>query len=231
MHPPKFNLFKTPRRPATVLGILMASAVFAASMAIGRIAAPAAPVFAACQSANQACQSDATKTAVVDVSNVTVGGGGTIVDLIEPSGATSWTISGYWGEAPGGNCTDVVENATVDVTWNGSTWVTSNFVGTAHINAAAACALWTCTNVGTHSYKYRLYVDVTDPIGAPTKHLRQVVFQATSVPNGTDYGAVTCAAGSSHTPAASSYSATDSGSFECTYNCSQTGTTLNIVYN
>lgn len=225
--PRTYRLWSRPLvRPSAALSVLFLAATVVGAAVTHRVVAPPL-VYAACQSANQSCGlGDSDKTAVVDAAYFIPGGSS--VTPVEPGSATTWSITAYWGEAPGGNCTDVTETATVDVSWNGSSWSTANFSGTTHITAAAACALSTC---GSHSSSYRLYVDVTDAWSLPAKNIRQVVFAATSVPNGTDFDSSTCVSGSSRTPTASSFTGTDSGSFECAYNCNATGATVNLTYN
>jgi hypothetical protein len=193
---------------------------------------PPAPVYAACQAANSGCigPGAATKTAVVDAAYVIPGG--SFVTPVEPTAATSWSIVAYWGRAPGGNCTDYTQTATVDVSWNGTNWVTANFAATADILQVGVCTLVSCTSSATHSSSYRLYVDINDPelTTGTSANLRQVVFTATTVPNGTDFDSSTCTTGSARTPTASSFAGTDSGPFECPFSCSATGATVTLTY-
>lgn len=213
-------------RPSAFFGTLFLAAVVAGGMATRSMVAPL-PVFAACHSANGTC-TPADKTAVADVAYYIPGSPS--VTPVEPNSTTAWTITAYWGQAAGlgVNCDDVTEQATVDVTWNGSTWSTANFNSAgANVKAAAVCALLTC---GSHSSSYRLYVNVNDPIMGGVYNLRQVVFVVNTVPNATDFDG-SCNAGSSHSPTASSFSGTDSGGFECAFDCNQTGTNVNITYN
>ncbi|MFN8575165.1 MAG: hypothetical protein U0132_24135 [Gemmatimonadaceae bacterium] len=225
---PFTSLFRH-RRPLVFLASLFFAATVASGTAV-RWMTPPAPVYAACHAANGNCTPN-DKTAVADVAYYIPGGSS--VTAVEPNSATSWSMTAYWGQAAGGgaNCDDHVSAATVDVTWNGSNWVASSFVASAdgHVNAVGVCALVTC---GSHSSSYRLYVNVDDPIiiaGNPY-NLRQVIFAATSVPTGTDHDG-TCTAGSSHSPTSGPFGGMDSGGFECTFDCNQTGTNVNITYN
>lgn len=214
------------RRPAAILTVLAVSAMLAGAVTTSWMAVPQVPVLAACQSANQGCGvGDVDKTAVVDAAYFIPGGSS--VTPVEPGAATTWTIAAHWGAAPPSNCNDYIEVAYVDVSWNGTAWATANFAGTTGITGVAVCALSTC---GSHSSTYRLYVDVVDPF-AGAFNLRQVIFTATTVPNGTDFDATTCALGSSRSPTAANFTSTDGGSFECAYNCSATGATVNLTYN
>ncbi|MFN8575111.1 MAG: hypothetical protein U0132_23865 [Gemmatimonadaceae bacterium] len=223
---PFTSLFRL-RRPLAILASLFFAATVAGGTAV-RWMTPPEPVFAACHAANGNCTPN-DKTAVADVAYYIPGSSS--VTAVEPNSATSWTITAYWGQAAGGgvSCDDHVSAATVDVAWNGSAWVTSSFVASAdgHVNAVGVCALVSC---GSHSSSYRLYVNVDDPIIGGLYNLRQVVFAATSVTNGTDHNG-SCATGTSHSPTASTFTGTDSGGFECTFDCNQTGTTVNITYN
>lgn len=220
------SFFRGLLRSSAALGALFLAAVVAGGVATRTMMTPA-PVFAACHAANGTCTLDPTKTASIDAAYIIPGGSS--VTPVEPGSTTSWTIDGYWGPAAGGaNCNDTVSQATVDVSWNGTNWVTSSFAGNGlYFNGIGVCALVTC---GSHSSSYRLYVDLFDPEPGGN-NLRQVVFTAVTVPNGTDFDGSTCALGSSRTPTASSFNATDSGSFECAFNCNGTGATLNITYN
>lgn len=215
-------------RPSAIIGTLFLATVVASGVATRSMVTPL-PVFAACQAANGSCGLDLTKTAVVDVAYFIPGGSS--VTPIEPTAATTIQIDAYFGR-PSGNCTDIIETGYVDVSWNGSNWAASNFNGTTDILAAAVCTLSSCTGFSTHSSSYRLYVDINDPDQSGNfSNLRQIEFTATTVPNGTDFNSVSCASGTSHSPTASTFSATDGGSFECGYNCSATGATMNVTYN
>lgn len=218
---PFTSLFRL-RRPLAFLASLFFAATVASGTAV-RWMTPPKPVFAACHAANGACI-PADKTAVADVAYYIPGGSS--VTPVEPNSATTWTITAYWGQQAPANCTDATQVAYVDVSWNGSSWVTANFVASADITNVGVCNLTSC---GSHASAYRLYVNVNDPV-AVTYNLRQVVFAATTVPSGTDHDG-SCTPGTSHSPTASSFNGTDSGGFECTFDCNQTGTSVNITYN
>ncbi|MFN8575115.1 MAG: hypothetical protein U0132_23885 [Gemmatimonadaceae bacterium] len=214
------------RRPMAILASLFFAATVAGGTAV-RWMTPPAPVYAACHAANGTCTGDPTKTAVVDAAYFIPGGGS--VTPVEPGAATAWTIDAYWGPATGGlNCNDEIHQATVNVVWNGTNWTTNSFAGTADFIGIGVCNLVSC---GSHASAYRLYVDINDPSAGFGNNLRQVVFTAVTVPNGTDFDGSTCALGSSRTPTASTFNGTDSGSFECAFNCSATGATVNLTYN
>ncbi|MCC7019142.1 MAG: hypothetical protein IT332_05275 [Ardenticatenales bacterium] len=216
------------RRRSAALSLVFVAAVVAGGVATRAIVVPE-PVYAACHGANQACYMSSTKTAAVDVYYYVPAGGSSIVP-VEPDSATAFTISGVWSPPVPQSCNDSTENATVDVTWTATGWVVSNFVGTANIIDIAVCSLSPCEAEDMHAYAYRMYVDVNDP-GPGGKHLSHVTFTATTVPDGHELDPSPCELGSATTPTSSSFNATDSGVFECPFNCDAAGTTLNITYN
>jgi hypothetical protein len=183
---------------------------------------------AACGSANQNCGLDTTKTAVLDVSHLD----GAVA--VEPTSTTSWDIVATWSPVyvTGLDCNDHTETASVDVSWSGSAWTLSNKSTTTNIVDIQVCALSTCDTVDDHSSQYRLYVDVTDPvIVGRVRHLQQVAFSTTSESDGKQLNTSTCTLGlSTLSPDSASYSAVDSGSFECSYDCTQTGAAVTITY-
>jgi len=217
------------RRPSAALSLFFVAAIVAGGVATRSIVVPA-PVYAACLNPNQACFNDVTKTAVVDVYYYVPAGGSSIVP-VEPDSATTYTISGVWSPTPPLTCNDTTENATVDITWSATGWVVSNFVGTANILTVSVCSLSPCEAEDMHAYAYRMYVNLNDPSAMAGKNLSRVTFTATTVPDGHELDPSPCELGSATTPTASSFNSTDSGIFECPYNCSATGATLNITYN
>lgn len=217
------------RRRSAAQSLVFVSAVVAGGVATRSIVVPA-PVYAACHGANAGCFMDNTKTAAVDVYYYVPAGGSSIVP-VEPDSATSYTITAVWSPTAPLSCNDTTENATVDITWSATGWVVSNFVGTTNIFGVGVCSLSPCEAEDMHAYAYRMYVDVSDPTIGSGKNLNYVTFTATTVPDGHELNPTPCELGSATTPTASSFNATDNSTFECPYNCSATGTTLNITYN
>ena len=122
----------------------------------------------------------------------------------------------------------------MDVSWSGTGWVLTNETTTAGITNIEVCALSTCGTVDSHSSEYRLYVDIVDPYqpgGGRIHHLQAVTFTTTDESDGKhlDFGA--CSLGAiTVSPDSASYSATDTGSFECSFDCTQTGASVTITY-
>ena len=88
---------------------------------------------AVCKASNGACTGgDLTKTSALGVTHLTTNGENAIP--VEPDTGESWAIKAYWNTAGSGvGCLEYTETATVDVDWNGSSWVLSNETVTAHI--------------------------------------------------------------------------------------------------
>jgi hypothetical protein len=172
------------------------------------------------------------RTATVDVTHVVPAGGGQAYDMpVEPDTGESFNITAYWNTdtTP---CVEHSETASVDVSWSGTGWVLSNKTTTTNILDIQLCDEDTCAEEDTHSYGYRLYVKVADPLFLPIRrhNLRQVVFTTTSVDDGYELDTTSCALGAAVSPTSQTFSATDSGTFECGYSCSNSGTTLSITY-
>jgi len=161
---------------------------------------------------------------------------GEYVVPVEPDSGESWGITAYWNTAGGGvNCLEIIENATVDVDWNGSSWVLSNKTLTANIVGIYLCSQdsLNCSTVnGTHSAGYKLVVDLTDPVGTgPPYNLRKVDYATTSVDDGYELDMEQCTLGGSVSPTSQSFSQTDTGGFECELTCSTiSGPSLTIAY-
>lgn len=114
----------------------------------------------------------------------------------------------------------------------GTAWVLSNKTTTTNIVDIQVCDEDTCAEEDTHSHGYRLYVKVNDPYWYLSRryNLRQVVFATTSVDDGYELDTTSCTLGDAVTATSQSFSATDSGAFECGYDCDNNGTTLSITY-
>ena len=223
--PPRARL---PRRLLTIF----AASTFAVAAGFATVAVPEPETAAAaCSVANGGCGMDPTKTAVLDVSHLK----GT--KKMEPDSTTSWDIQATWRPVffPGETCADLQEIANVDVSWNGSSWVLSNQTLTANIVGISVCALSSCDIVDSHSSEYRLYVNVNDPgplsAGGNVGWIKAVTFTTTDESDAEPLDVTTCTlSGVSFSPLSSSYSATDNGVFECSYDCTQTGASVTITY-
>ncbi len=184
---------------------------------------------AVCKAPNQNCQMTAYKTSTLTVSHVYDPESTNVT--VEPDSGESWSITAYWNtNSP--PCAEMAEVATVDVDWNGSAWVLSNTTLTANITAIDLCStdMW-CTNLSEdHAYGYKLKVKLTDPVPGGPFHLRQVVYTTSAVDDGFLLNLGSCSLGSSVSPTTQSFSETDSGGFECGFDCDASGPSLVLEY-
>ncbi len=185
---------------------------------------------AVCKSANQECLYDTTKTSTLTVSHVY--DPESTNTAVEPDTGESWSIAAYWNTALPIPCFQWTETATVDVDWNGRAWVLSNKTLTANIVDIQLCStdMW-CTNLSEdHTYGYKLIVDINDPDLSINGNLRQVVYTTSSVDDGHLLNLGPCSLGSSVSPTTQSFSETDSGAFECGFDCDASGPSLVFEY-
>jgi hypothetical protein len=191
------------------------------------------PVYAAaCQAANGVCSggSDTTKTATLNVSHQTLG-----AVPVEPDDGETWTIKAYWNDnvAPP-PCTERTETASVDVSWNGSSWVVSNKSTTDNIVDMRVCTtdVGCASGGGTHDWKYQLAVDITDPVlyHSIPFNLRRVEFTSSSMDDGYELDLGNCTLGDSVSPTSASFSQADTGPFECSFMCQDGAPSVTITY-
>jgi len=186
-----------------------------------------------CQVSNGLCSggTDLTKTASLTVYHNTNDAN---VDPVEPDDGETWNIKAYWNTAPPSPCFEVSETASVEVSWNGTTWELSNTSTTTNIVGISVCHPGDlCSSGGTsHDFDYELIVDLTDPVASPLRvyNLRQVVFTTTSMDDGYVIDDQACTLGSSVTPSADSFTQTDLGPFECAFDCTASGPSVTITY-
>lgn len=222
------TLSRPSRRTAVIGGALLAFAVLLAGFLAATPQGTEIVYAAACKASNGYCPPD-VRTSAIDVTHVVPGGGATDTP-VEPDDGESWSITAYWNDTvyP---CSEHYETATVDVSWSGTAWVLSNKSTTTNITDIQICNEDTCAEVDTHSYGYRMYVELNDDLAlGTTHHLRQVVYTTTAVDDGAELDASACTLGTSVTPDSQTFSATDSGSFECYYSCDNAGTSIRISY-
>jgi hypothetical protein len=224
-----------------LVGLVLALAGLAAglsSMAPPRADLPAA-YCVDCQPVNQACSlGDVTKTSAMDVEYLEPKQSDPD-EFIEPDDTTSWRITAYWWSATP-PCLEYYEVATVDVTWNGSNWVVSNKNLTTNITNIDVCDGDECSGTsGTHSWNYKLIVDVKDPDVYNNYNLRRVYYQTTSVPDGNeiefDHAYTECdSLGSSVSPTTQSFGSYDESVYwlngRCPFSCSVDGGDMTITY-
>lgn len=193
-----------------------------------------------CQPVNQSCSlGDITKTSAMDVEYLEPKESDPD-KFIEPDDTTSWRITAYWWSALPAPCFEYYEVAYVDVTWNGSNWVASNKVTTSNIPNIAVCDGDECSGTsGTHSWNYKLLVDVKDPEPGSTYNLRKVYYQTTSVPDGYEIDfnqqLTECdSLGSGVSPTSQSFGSYDESAYwlsgRCPFSCNVVGGDMTITY-
>lgn len=177
---------------------------------------------------------DGTVTSALDVRHVegpTING-----DPVEPDDGESWEIEAVWAGLSGTSCacTETSASVSADVTWTGSAWTVSCTgcnPSTGPIRSISICHIDGCTNMDTHSWEYRLIVDVDSTVGALCgRYLNRVIYTTTSIDDGDVIDTNDCTEASSVSPATQTVSATDYGAFECAFNCSGTAATATIAY-
>lgn len=193
-----------------------------------------------CQPVNPTCvPDDTTKTSAMDVTYIEHKPSDPD-EYIEPDDTTSWRITAYWWSPLPAPCFESSEVSTVDVTWNGSSWVVSNKHLSASVNDIAVCDGDECSGTsGTHSWDYRLIVDIADPDLVSLYNLRRVYYHTTSVPDGSeivfDDALTKCdSLGSSVSPTSQSFGSYDDSvmwySARCTWSCDIVGGDMTITY-
>jgi hypothetical protein len=209
-----------------------------AGFLVGGIAGDVPLVFAAvCQGANTVCTPpDTTKTSAMTVDHKTTAAyeGGEL--WVEPDDGETWEITAWWATAPPAECYQRSETAHVTVSWNGSSWATSNVTTTNNIVDISVCQGDECDAGGgsTHSWQYMLIASINDPHqGGGGYNLRDVQYETTSVDDGyTIEGAGSveddCYLDASVTPTSQSFSATDDPGLlwlggRCDYDCDVSG--------
>lgn len=75
-------------------------------------------------------------------------------------------------------------------------------------------------------------MDIVDPQVPTGFNLREVIYTTTSVDDGVLVTSSGCATGSTVSPSSQTFTQTDSGAFECSYDCANiAGPLLTITYN
>jgi hypothetical protein len=185
------------------------------------------PVYASCQITHGTCAGgDATRTGVIEVAHKTTG-----VDWVEPNTGETWQIDVEW-DPSNGVCTPHLEQANATVDWNGSGWSVSNFVATANILNVTVCDISGSCGSTAGPRAYALLVNLNDPIPVTLQNLHSVTFTTTSVDGGFTIPLNTCVTSSTAvTPTSQTFTATDTGNFECAYACgSVSGASISLTY-
>jgi len=190
---------------------------------------------AQCQAAHPACGGtppDLTRTSALHVLHYRSTGANQIPG--EPNDGETWDIVAYWNSAGPGQCSETTETASTEVSWTGAGWSLSNTTTTTNILAITVCDIGseTCKAEDTHSYGYKLIVDINQQkvVGFTPHNLRQVVYTTTSMDDGFELDTSNCTLGTGRTPIAESFTGTDTPPFACPFNCSQAGATVTITY-
>lgn len=214
------------------IGIFAMTAVFLVGLCVGYLSgAPSGdvqPAYAAlCKSPNPSCLVG-YRTAAVDVHHLYEA----FSQPVEPDVGETWAITATWNEAPPEPCSEYQEVAYVTVSWNGSTWVTSNFQGTASITAVGVCGNGDeCGSQTTpHSWGYRLYVKVWDPDQTYAYNLRRVEFTTNSVDDGHVVSVGNCTLGLAVSPTSQVFTAYDDGGWPCGFDCTASDAAVDITY-
>jgi hypothetical protein len=185
---------------------------------------------AACQSANTACPyGDIAKTSALEVDHGVVEG--INFTPVEPDDGETWLITAYWN-TPYPSCLEYSETASVVVSWTGSSWSTSNVTTTTNITAISVCTTDTCQAEDTHSYTYKLIVDVNDPVST-VYHLRKVNYALFSADDGYELDTEECELGNSVTFLDDFAGTDDTGYFNlarCPFTCDVSGASAVLHY-
>ena len=223
-----------------LVGVLVVALM--AGFLAGGMAGEVSPVHAAaCKAANAGCSGgDTTMTSAMYVCHDTSPIYAGTSTVVEPDSGESWNITAYWNAAGiGWGCNENNETATVDVSWDGSSWSLSNVNTTSHIRNISICSGNTCDGGDTtHAWDYKLIVDITDP-NAIGYNLRTVQYTTTSVDDGytiedptETYG--DCYTDTSVSPTSQSNTANDTppggywGAGRCGFSCSVTGGSITL---
>lgn len=239
---PPTSLSMRPSRPRlTILAVLVLSFVVGA---LAGIPAPLPNVQAAACGVAVNCGTDATVTSALQVTHTT---NDASPIPVEPDDSETWDIKAVWAVPFGGGfqcpCTEINATVSATVNWTGSSWSVSctgcnNTTGP--IRSVSVCAVDGCTSGFTsHGWAYKLIVDVDDAnvrfctllLGNEPAFLDRVEYTTTSVDDGDKINTGTCAENGAVSPTSQTWTATDTGSFECAFNCNATPVYTGISYN
>ena len=165
--------------------------------------------------------------AVVDVTHYAWGG--SAYDLpVEPDTGEHWTVTARWRF---GDDNNYYEYGSLDVDWNGSSWVISNASTTSNIIDYNICDGPECgSQLDPHGYGYRLQADANYYYGY-FYTLYSVTFTVSSVDDGYTLTGTPCDYDTAvSNPEPYVYGAIDYGPFELNKSCNNTGTSLVIPY-
>jgi len=204
---------------------------------------PSAPVASAqpfCGQ-NPACGGDLTVTSALDVHH-RVYPGAITDDPVQLDDDELVTITVYWSTLSTiGQCScsgEISQSVTIQPTLSGSSWsgTCSGCNAGGPIYDVVICDI-NSDNCLSLDNDYRLNVDIDEVNGIANtlcgpwaRHINRVVYTITNIANGDDYDGAHCVVGSAVSPTSSSFSATDFGAFECTFDC-EAGPSLIVTFN
>ena len=225
--------------------------VLLVGMVAGAVHGTATPVSAQNCALNQACPgADGTVTSslTVDHYDIVSVGPPEMRMPVEPNNGDTWTVTArYRRDRPvmstPCDCTTLTYTASVDVTWTGSAWSASCTsgcnAGAGPIRSVSVCTVSSCTSGSTHSWEYELIVDLDNNLaalqcgifGPNGAALYQVDYDTTVVDDGDTIALVDCTESGAVSPNSQTWSASDTGAFECTFTCAAaSGPSISIVY-
>ena len=205
---------------------------------------PVSPALAACGIAFN-CGIDPTVTAAVLVTHgVLLDEDPPTLDPVEPNTSDTWQITPTWSTTQftsGCVCVNVTP-VTVHgvVSWSESTGWSVACTGCAAggVVSLSICTPYGCGGAGTmtNSHGYKLIADVTHTITAFScsayrpHYLTNVAFTTSAVDDGNVIDLTNCTEGAAVSPTSQVWSVDDTGAFECSFDCSQSGVLITILY-
>jgi hypothetical protein len=229
------------RRRFRAAAALMAAFAAAAGYLTGAVQ-PVPPAYAACGAAFN-CTNDPTVTAVLDVVHAVQVDEDELL-AVEPDDGEVFQITPTWQTTQfvSSPCTcnsSVGSAVTATVTWSDSTgWAVScsgcNAVS-GPVYSLSICGLYGCGSGPsiTNSWGYRLIANVA-AVGPfcnlNPRYLTAVNFTTTEVDDGNVIDEFHCEEQEAVSPTSQTWSVTDTGPFECAFNCDQSGAELLILY-
>ena len=152
-------------------------------------------------------------------------------DPVEPDTGAHWEVYARWW-ASWALPTWHTETGSLDVDWNGSTWVMSNAVTTSNITQYDTCDVGACGSPTLdHGYAFKLMAFVNNPENVGGRGLVDVRFTASPVDDGWRLTGSPCQQGSAVSPIYPYYFAVvDDGPFESSRSCDNTGPSLTLAF-
>ena len=181
----------------------------------------------------------------VDHAKITMVGELEVQQPVEPDTGETWQVVAKYRKTSSGtacDCATLTFTASVDVDWNGTGWTATctsgcNAIG-GPIHAVSVCTTNSCTGTSSHGWGYELMVDVDNnlfalPCASQANNARlfEVAYGTTSVDSGNLVDTGDCTLDDAVDPTSQSWTATDTGAFECTFTCeSVSGPSVTIQY-